>query len=314
MPSFNVINYSVRPSKSIQRQIVFDGLSKLEPALDLRNAAYIGFGSIWFTDFVLAHKKIDFKRMISIEGNDVGYRRAQFNKPYSIVSVKHGHSNSIIPDLLDDEELCAKPWVVWLDFDYELNPSVVDDMRELAKSAPVNSVLVFTINVVPTKYGKKRDRPAYLKETLGSVVPDDLTVTQCREPYLQLTLAELSTKFMTSVTAKISRSGRFFPAFRLPYKDGAPMITFGGIILGEEKADQVQEIVNGGNWDGMTDDQIVAPHLTVKEAIQMQSLLPTDSAITRDQIQELGFDLTDSEIAVFQKYYKHYPSFAQVVL
>ena len=314
MPSFNVINYSVRPSKSIQRQIVFDGLSKLEPALDLRNAAYIGFGSIWFTDFVLAHKKIDIKRMISIEGDYVGYRRAQFNKPYSIISVKHGHSNSIIPDLFDDEELCAKPWVVWLDFDYELNPSVVDDMRELAKSAPVNSVLVFTINAVPTKYGKTRDRPTYLKGTLGSVVPDNLTVRQCREPYLQLTLAELSTKFMTSVTAKISRSGRFVPAFRLPYKDGAPMITFGGIILGEEKADQVQEIVNGGNWAGMTDEQIVAPHLTVKEAIQMQSLLPTDNAITRDQIRKLGFDLTDSEIAVFQKYYKHYPSFAQVVL
>lgn len=314
MPSFNVINYSVRPSKSIQRQIVFDGLSNLESTLGLRDATYIGFGSIWFTDFVLAHTKINIDRMISMESDEVGFKRAYFNRPYSIVSVEHGHSNGIIPDLLDDKDLCSKPWVVWLDFDYELNPSVVEDMRKLAEGAPINSVLVFTLNALPSKYGKTRERQAYLEETLGSVVPDNLTVRQCREPYLQLTLAELSTKFMTSVTAKISRSGKFVPAFRLPYKDGAPMITFGGIILGEEKADQVQEIVNGGNWAGMTDEQIVAPHLTVKEAIQMQSLLPTDNAITRDQIRKLGFDLTDSEIAVFQKYYKHYPSFAQVVL
>ena len=314
MSSFNVINYSIRPSKSIQRQIVFDGLSSLESVLDLRNATYVGFGSIWFADFVLAHKKINIKRMISIEGDDVGFKRAQFNRPYSIVSVKHGHSNGVIPDLLDDEDLCAKPWVVWLDFDYELNPSVVDDMQKLAKNAPINSVLVFTLNALPTKYGKVKDRTTNLRETLGSVVPDSLTSRQCKEPDLQLTLADLSLKFMRSAVAKTSRPGDFVPAFKLPYKDGAPMITFGGIILGEEKADRVQEITNDRNWAGMVDEQIVAPHLTVKEAIGMQSLLPTDNPITRDQVRELGFDLTDSEIAVFQKYYKHYPSFAQVVL
>lgn len=316
MPSFNVINYSIRPSKSIQRQIVFDGLLGLKSALNLHEAIYIGLGSIWFTDFVLAHTKIDINRMISIEEDPVGYKRAKFNKPYSTVSVRRGHSNEIIPKLLKNSGLRAKPWVVWLDFDCELKSSVVSDVQTLVENAPINSVLIFTLNARPTKYGKKPNgRLTHLQDVLGPVVPDDLSADQCRdESSMQMILADLSLQFMKSVVAEVARPESFVPAFTLPYTDGAPMVTFGGIILGEEKADQVQEIVNGGNWDGMTDEQIVAPHLTVKEAIQMQSLLPTDSAITRDQIQELGFDLTDSEIAVFQKYYKHYPSFAQVVL
>lgn len=314
MPSFNVINYSIRPSKSIQRQIVFDGLSDLESILGLRDATYIGLGSIWFTDFVLAHTKININRMISIEGDEVGYKRAQFNKPYSVVSVEHGHSNGIIPKLLNDEGLCTKPWIVWLDFDYSLDSSVVEDMQNLVESAPVNSVLIFTLDAGPLKYGPERERPTYLRDTLGDVVPEDLSWEQCEESNLQLTLADLSLKYMQSIAADVYRQVSFVPAFKLPYKDSAPMITFGGILQGAEQKEQIQKIIGNKGWNGIENQQIMAPHLTVKEATELQSLLPKNRRITREQVQKLGFDLTDSEIAVFQKYYKHYPSFAQVVL
>ena len=55
MRSFDAVNYSLRPSKTIQRQLVFEGVRMLQVALDPVKA-YIGFGSIWFTDFVMAHK------------------------------------------------------------------------------------------------------------------------------------------------------------------------------------------------------------------------------------------------------------------
>ena len=62
MPSFNVVNYSLRPSKSIQRQVVFEGVRNLQSRLDAEDQMYVGFGSIWFTDFILAHKNARHSR------------------------------------------------------------------------------------------------------------------------------------------------------------------------------------------------------------------------------------------------------------
>ena len=314
MPSFNVINYSIRPSKSIQRQIVFECLERLNPVLGLGGSIYLGFGSVWFTDFVLAHNRIGVNRMVSIECDDIGYRRASFNRPYSVVDVHHGHSNAILPELLDDERLRDRPWIVWLDYDFELNKSIVEDLRNLVQGVPANSVLIFTVNAVGNKYGNPDQRPDYLKYVLGDVVPDDLAKKQCRDPNLQLTLAKLSTQYLQSVAAEINRPGGFVPAFQVPYKDGAAMATFGGILPNASLANQIEDVVQDDDWKGRVIEQIQAPHLTVREASGIQSLLPSKFPIMRDQIKALGFDLTEGEIAVFQKYYKQYPSFAQVVL
>ena len=315
MPSFNVINYSIRPSKSIQRQIVFECLEKLNSILGLGDATYIGFGSVWFTDFVLAHKRIGVNRMISIESDEIGYSRASFNKPYSVVNVRHGHSNTVLPELLDDKSLRNKPWIVWLDYDYALNESIVEDLRLLAQSAPTNSILLFTVNAVDSQYGKfPNERPSYLKKVLGNVVPDDLANRQCKDPRLQATVAEFSIAYLQSVAAEMRRPGGFVSAFKVPYKDNAPMTTFGGILPNAKLADRIKEVVQSVDWKGRVEEQIRAPHLTVKEASGIQSLLPSESPIKREQIKALGFDLTEEEIAIFQKYYKQYPSFAQVVL
>lgn len=316
MASFNFINYSIRPSKSIQRQIVFDGLSDIESILGLRDATYIGLGSIWFTDFILAHTKININRMISIEKDEIGYKRAKFNKPYSAVSVRRGCSSVVIPKLLQDKSLRIKPWVLWLDFDGRLNLETVADMLVLVEKAPTNSVLIFTLNARPSNYGKKPEgRPTYLQSVLGSVVPDDLSADQCKEESsMQMILADLSLQFMKSTAAEVDRLESFVPAFMLPYTDGAPMVTFGGILPCKDQENEIRKVIRSKNWPGKIKKQINAPHLTVKEALEIQSLLPTERRITRKQIQQLGFDLTVSEIAVFQKYYKHYPSFAQVVL
>ena len=81
MASFDIVNYSLRPSKGIQRQIVFDGIRMLKSRLELSEMIYVGLGSIWFSDFVQAHKSLDIRRMVSIEADDTGYCRARFNKP-----------------------------------------------------------------------------------------------------------------------------------------------------------------------------------------------------------------------------------------
>lgn len=313
MSSFDAINYSLRPSKSIQRQVVFDGVKVLQAQLDLDRLMYIGFGSIWFTDFVIAHRVLGVDDMISIEGNEIGYRRAVFNSPYATVRVEHGMSGVVLPKLFADAAIRDRPWLIWLDYDYELNESVRDDIRAVIENAPVNSILLVTFNGHEMGYGRTPERPERLRELLGALVPDDLPKASCKDDRMQETLADLSLGYMQSVAAEVARPGGFVPAFRILYRDGAPMVTVGGVLPARGAARIAADLVSQPSWPCQPAVPIKAPHLTLREAAVLQSQLPRIDQLTRVAVQALGFDLEDDQIAAFEAYYRQYPAFAQIV-
>lgn len=313
MPSFDSINYSLRPSKSIQRQLVFEGVRRLQVVLDLERLVYVGFGSIWFADFLLAHRLLQIEDMVSIESNEIGYKRAVFNAPYATVRVKHGFSFDVLPKLYEDPQIRGRPWFIWLDYDYELNESVCGDLRSVIENAPANSILAVTFSGLEKKYGNPPDRPARLRDILGAAVPDDLSKLACKDDAMQDTLANLCLDFMTSVAADISRPGGFVPSFRAIYRDNAPMVTVGGVLPAKGAARTARDEVNGAGWPGRPAGQIQAPHLTIREAVALQSKLPCRTKLTRADIEALGFDLEEEQLIAFQRYYREYPSFAQIV-
>jgi len=312
MSSFDSINYSLRPSKSIQRQLVFDGVRMLQVHLDLEALVYIGFGSIWFSDFVMAHKILAVNSMVSIESSEIGYRRAVYNAPYKIVRVEPGFSYDVLPKFFTDATL-AHPWMIWLDFDYELNESARDDIRSVIEKAPANSILLVTFNGLDFKYGSAKDRPERLRALLGAVVPDDLSKDACKDSQMQETIADLALGYMKSIAADIARPGGFVPAFRLVYKDGASMVTVGGILPAKGAARVATDVVNAQNWPCRPEKPIQAPHLTIREAACLQSKLPSVDRLTRAMVQELGFDLQDEQLEAFETYYRQYPAYAQII-
>ena len=313
MPSFNVINYSLRPSKSIQRQIVFEGIRRLQGHLDYEDLIYVGFGSVWFTDFLLAHKVLGISHMFSIEADPIGFRRATFNAPFSTVTVKEGVSGNVLPELLSDDALRSKPWLIWLDYDYELNEDIREDIRLVIERAPANSIFLCTFNAMEMKYGAATDRPGRLREILGAVLPDDLPKADFKRERLQSTLADYSLDYMQSIAAELSRPGGFVPAFRVLYQDGAQMVTVGGLLPSKGAASVARDIVQRDDWNCKPADPVYAPHLTMKEAAVLQAQLPSDAALSRDDVQALGFDLHDDELRAFQTHYRQYPSFAQIL-
>lgn len=312
MPSFDTVNYSLRPSKSIQRQVIFDGVRELQAHLDLDRLVYVGFGSVWFTDFVAAHKVLRIEDMVSIEGHDVGYRRAVFNVPYATIKVKHGYSGEVLPTLFEDESLKGRPWFVWFDYDYSFNESVKDDVRSLIEKAPPSSIVILTFNGHEMEYGRAPDRPERLRELFGAVVPDELSKNSCQGDRMQETLADLTLDYMRSVAADLSRPGGFLPAFRVIYKDSAPMVTVGGVLPTKGAVSTANCVLNAEAWRCNPEKRIIAPHLTMREAATLQSQLPQATQLTRAQINSLGFDLEEEQIATFQHYYKQYPAFAQI--
>lgn len=313
MASFDVVNYSLRPSKSIQRQIVFDGIHTLKSRLGLSNMVYVGFGSIWFIDFVMAHKVLDIEDMVSMESDDIGYRRAAFNKPYATVHVRHGHSSRLLAELYDDGNFSVRPWVVWLDYDHYLDEALRDDIRSVIERSPANTVFLITFNGNDRDYGRRPpERATRLRDLLGDVVPDGLSLARYKGDSMQETLANLTIDFMKSIGAESARPGGFQPAFRIIYKDISPMVTVGGIMPSLEKSNDAENIIGVETWKCRPERRIVAPLLTIRETVTLQSLLPR-ADLSRDIVQNYGFDLEESQIESFQRYYREYPTFAQIV-
>ncbi len=312
MPSFNVVNYSLRPNKAIQRSLVFEGVKILQAHLNLEEMVYIGLGSIWFTDFQLAHKFLHVKDMISFESNEIGFRRAKFNQPFKTITIKNGLSHDILPELFTDNLLSKRPWLIWLDYDDALEEAKVDDIRQVIEKAPSDSILLVTLPAVGRAFGKPANRPDRIRKILGNVVPNDLTRDACKDEALSETLLNLIADYMSSVAATAARPGGFIRAFRLAYRDGTPMITVGGILPSKGAIGASKVTVSSPNWPAITDYPIVTPPLTLKEAAVLQSQLPATRRLTRRAIQRLGFDLEEDQLRSFERFYRYYPIFAQI--
>jgi hypothetical protein len=314
MSSSNSVNFSLRQNKSIERSIVFDGLRSLIGNLEGSKYIYVGLGSVWFSDFQRAHRDLGFDRLISIESNEIVFRRAQFNKPFRSVEVLQGLSRTVVPTLLERDDLCSCPWVVWLDYDQAIDAEKVQELSELVRDLPVGSILLTTFSATPGQYGKPKDRPSYLRGLFGDVVPDALTVDDCRDENLMTVLARLTSDYLASCAVRFGRPGSYHPAFRLAYRDGAPMVTVGGVLPRPVHVAMVESALACASWKGFVDTPISTPPLTLREVTALNAMLPTDTPITRAQIQKSGMDLEEAQLSSFVDHYLRYPSFLQVSL
>lgn len=312
MSSFSLVNYSLRTNKSIQRSLVFEGVRLLKSGLKLSRLGYIGFGSLWFTDFVTAHKALGIRHMYSMERDKVGYARAKFNQPFKTIHVQRGACSQLLPKFLATQAGAGRPWLIWLDYDTGLDSEIVDDLRAVVEKAPSNSILIVTMNC--RNLGKPNQRATRLRALLGTVVPDELGTADCQDERIPSTLLNLLTDFLVSAAANVARPGGFSPAFRVAYQDGTPMITFGGALPSKENVAAVQKIVGSRNWPSIVSKPVTVPPLTLREAASLQSELPRSRPLTRSAVRALGFDLEVEHLRSFEKFYRYYPFYAQIAV
>lgn len=252
--------------------------------------------------------------MVSIESDCIGYCRAQFNRPYRTVVVEYGTSSERLPHVLAQEGMGARPWVLWLDYDKALDEGRCGDLRWAIENLPPNSVLLTTFGANGAPYASKpRSRPDSLRRLFGASVPDSVQHGHCSEGQLPLTLAKYAQDWLVSVASNAARPGGYLPCFSIPYRDGNPMVTIGGVLPGGDDVLACKDIISSAEWSGRYEGILEAPHLTVREVSALQGLLPAEGAIDRDAVRSLGFDLEETQIGIFERFYTLYPSFAQVV-
>ena len=217
-----------------------------------------------------------------MEKSEIGHCRARFNSPYATVDVRHGSASEILPTLYADETVNKRPWVIWLDYDSAFDDTLRNDTRLVIERAPENTIFLLTFNGRDRNYGRRglTERRDQLRELFEPVVPENFSKSRCTRDRMPGTLADLAIDFIKSMAADSARPGGFIPAFRVIYKDGAEMVTVGGVLPSSAVADRISEVVSRDDWKCRPNNPIVAPHLTIREALALQSKLPSPQRLS----------------------------------
>jgi len=323
LPSFRTFDYRVRPNKSAERRMLSEAFRRLAFLHPVENYRYIGLGSTTFSDFVLFHKTLNIKDMISIEKREEYKERFEFNKPYSCIEMKYGDSNDILPELAWD-----KPTIVWLDYDSPLAEAVINDIAFICTKAISGSVLVVTVNA--NQYKQPKDKryedvenellKKFRKQIGYETLPPDIKATDLQG---DVNMAQTCQRIILDTINKSlrDRNGLLKPEeimmfrllFNIIYSDNAQMLTVGGVVYSANHADALRKCEFEKLQFVSKDDRdlydIRIPVITPRERHYLNQRLPNG---TKGDAIKIG--LKEDEISDFARLYRYAPTYAEVEL
>jgi len=227
--SFEYVNYMFRPKKQIERKIIIEILQELKNEIPLSKYLYIGFGSIYYYDFILFHKILNMNNLLSIDDKSTK-KRFEFNRPYDFISFE----NKISTDFLSEYDWKQNS-ALWLDYDDKLKDVVLSDIKIITKNCKKKDFLIITLNAYCEKYWSKRNqaRENFYRE-FGTYVSQ-----KCKDKkyYTPKNFPLLLQDVIINYLMTMSEYGdiRFYKLFSFRYQDRSPMFTIGGIFDDNEE-------------------------------------------------------------------------------
>jgi hypothetical protein len=307
--SYRAINFSLRSAKNIERKMMAEALLRLDRIAPLNNYRYVGFGAIFYTDFLLFHRLLGITSMLSIEQKVSDEDRFRFNLPLGCIDLDLRHSNQALPTLD-----WSDPTIIWLDYDEQLTDPVFADIETVAGEAAAWSVLIITVNAHPGEVG------SHLKLMESNVGAERMPVDVTAEAHLagwnfanvsrRIINAEIET-VLADRNAPLPDSEKvgYRQLFNFHYADGPRMLTVGGVFypVGEQDRlndcsfDELAQVTDG---DDAVD--ITVPVLTTREVLHVTAQLPAELTA----VDSPG--LPRKELELFARMYRYYPLFLDV--
>lgn len=308
--SFESINYSLRPNKNVERKLIVNSLHRIARRFPIKDYRYVGFGSMWFTDFSLFHRHHGISDMVTIEKIVSRKRRVEFNKPYSCIDVKMGEASAVLGDLVE-----AKQSLIWLDYDGGLASAMTGDVEIAVGAMTSGSMIILSVNAMSDQLNVRDDEGNPVKpiDHLMHITDRAGLATEAhritRKDFPKLVAEILHDRIRS---AALARPGfTYKPIWNFHYADGADMITIGGMIANDADAALLVEC-DLGEMPFLTTVEpfeIRLPVLTDKEKRELDRLLPRDAPI---RPSDLPFDLRETEIEAYRKFYLEYPLYGEM--
>ena len=280
-PSFERVDYSVRPAKSIERKMLAEMFTRLRVFRPVESYAYVGLGSTFFTDFILFHRLLGFTHMVSIERETDHSERIEFNRPYDCIDLQFGETTDVLPRLD-----WSDPAIVWLDYDDRLSRRKMTDVVYLSQNLPSSSLLLLTLPSYPRRFqaGSPPDlqrRLDILRNDLQELMPDSLKPIDVADlPQAQRKIANtVIANALASRNAAVPDDEKvtYRQTLFFRYADGAEMVTFGGLLLTQADIELLEKARLGDMpfyRPGEDYYRLRPPKLTIKERHYLDKQLP----------------------------------------
>lgn len=311
--SGNSINYNIRTSKSVERRMVLVALSEIFKQVPYSKRRYIGFGSTYFTDFRLFHKELHIDNMISFESEESLKKRVEFNKPYKCIQIIEGKSTDKLPLVEWNEDLTD---FIWMDYDDELSYDMFNDAEQVFSKMQVGSVYLVTCNKQLSQYETIDE----FNEVFGELSPADITIKDLSGEKDFLLIKRM---FTNKINETLKGRNHALPKekklvfrqlFLFTYKDGAPMISFGGYLDYEGNEFSLAKF-NLNNYEFIKDSNdryiINPPNISYKESYLLNSHLPNSEEDFKNENEIDFIPLTDRNR--YRKLYKFLPNYMDVL-
>lgn len=317
--SFKQFHYGLRPSKQVERKIMIEVLLRLSRAgYNISDYIYLGFGSVYYVDFVMFHKYLFIQEMVCVEWGDVE-KRMRFNKPFKFIKLKLGALLNHIPSMHR-----TKQYLVWLDYDRSLDSEMLQDIDGCLNRMARKSIFIITIDARPKlpmdqfdledKTTEERDRLTVetYREWFGLYVNEEITRDTISRQHVASLFYEVVMERIRQTLAQRGSGFRFLQIFYYVYRDGAPMLTVGGIIGTEQDEEELQASrILGHRFVRRNSEylEISVPPLTIREKHWLDSRL--DGNLRADKLQ---FELEEELLDNYRKFYKEYPTYMEALL
>jgi hypothetical protein len=319
--SYKKVFYDLRPGKQIERRMLLDTFQLLSNGgFRIADYQYTGFGSIYFVDFVLFHKYLGISNLLSLEHDPDAEKRARFNKPYDIIKLEIKSAFDAIPSL--DRDL---KHILWLDYDFRLEASVLADVKQAAFQLSPGSILLVTVDVEPPEVedetesnseNVRKSSPELTMQVFQEECGPFWDPTWTAEDFAASQLSDRNRDILNmAITNSLAvRPGvSFLPLFSFVYRDGHTMYTFGGMVGGDSERDKLDGCGLSRARYLRRDIaelpyDITVPRLTRKERTYLDSLMPLQPNLRRNQ---LGFNI--NELRAYEEVYRFFPTYVEAL-
>lgn len=274
--SYLKVSYDLRPAKQVERRMLIDAFHRLASAgFPISDYRYTGFGSIYFVDFILFHKLLGIRKLLSVEFDPRIEKRVRFNAPFKEIELEICPIGDVIPTLKQDEK-----HILWLDYDDLIRREQLSDVTQAANILSPGSVLLVTVDVEPPA-GRG---PTQWREFFKSEAEDYLGEKAAKSDFHKSNLPALNGHIIGQAIKQglVGRGGvAFQPLFNFLYRDGHQMLTVGGMLStpAERRAlrgaslDETvyhRTTLSGGSYE------ITVPRLTRKERLFLDRAMPCE--------------------------------------
>ncbi|MGI8604347.1 MAG: O-methyltransferase [Verrucomicrobiales bacterium] len=328
--SYRIINYALRPAKVIERRMLCAAFERLHPFQRVQHYRYLGFGSIYFSDFQLVHRALGITDMISIEKDVSAKACFRFNRPYRCIRLKFATSAETLPTIN-----WRRRSIVWLDYDDRLSTEILGDIATVCLRAASGSLLVVTVNAQPDAEPPKEERDAYQEQTgkpfdladyrlriakglLGEKLPMGTTGADLRgQEVARLFRDVIHNVIEEQISLRNTASSeaervQYRQLFHFRYKDGAQMLTVGGML--HHSSEENKFLACGFSTlpfirHGTEPCNIKAPCLTPKEIRHLNAQLPKKGSPRKLSVP----GVPDADVERYAEVYRYFPSFSEVL-